>query len=894
MRRFFARFANLFRVRRAESEMIREIEAHLALLREDFERRGFSPQEAALAARRAYGGVEQAKELHRDARSFVWIEQLLQDVRYAWRNLLRNPGFTLVATLILALGIGANATIFGLYNAVALKPLPVADAARVVRLTRWNRYFSSDSFAYPEYQYLRGHNSVLAGLTAASGPFPVLASIPGSGAPEHRTGIAVSADYFAILGVNAALGRTFLPDEDRVPGANPVVVLAWSFWQRSFRANPGVVGRTMKLNGTTYTVVGVAPRDFAGTGTLPTEVALWTPLSLLDQLNPFLPADWRADLRSPGLELLARLKGEVGRAQAQAQVDPLLRGFLSSYREAVPTVAIALHRTAWFGSADSPWFQAFTAAVLIIVSMVLVVACANVANMLLARGVARQREIAIRLALGGSRMRVIRQLLAESILLSLLGGAAGVLSSLWAGKVLWTALTGIAHSLRGFQFELDLRPDLHVFAYGLILSLLTGIVFGLAPALQSTRSDLHTAVHQEGSSWGGRLRRSRLRGWLLGAQVTVSVLLLVVSGGLMSGLIRSMVQSTELGFATRDTFRIRVFLPKDPLATLQRLRERLERLPPLSRVSIGGAPMQDVISVPVSVDAWRGQSVLSFAADGYFDTLGIRLLRGRAFSREESESGAAVAVISQSTAQRLWPNQDPLGKRLTTGFEFLQSKSAEVVGIAADARFATLTQVDPLHVYLPIGDLPRPFFGLVVRIRGDRDRAWKAIESAVEAYEPTMLASLEMVSLEDGPVAGQRGFFRTLAAFAGVLTLLSLTLAGVGIYGVMAFLVGQRTHEIGIRIALGANARAILRNVAVQGLLPVLVGTLVGLLAATRVVTLAGGSELGRSFHLFTRTYSDPALYGELALVLALATIASVVPARRALRIDPAVALRHE
>ncbi len=890
MRRFLVRLANLLRGRRAESEMAREMEAHLALLREDFERRGLSPREAALAARRTYGGVEQAKELHREARSFVWVEQLLQDVRYAWRNLLRNPGFTLVATLALALGIGANATIFGIYNAVALKQFPVADPSRVVRIRRWNRHFSSDNFSYAEYQYLRGGNSVFSGLTAASAAIPVLASIPGGGAPEHVSGVAVSANYFVVLGVNALTGRTFLPEDDRTPGADTVAVLAYRFWQRVFHGDPNAVGRTIKLNGTSYTVIGVASREFTGTGAVPAEAGLWAPLSMSEQLNPVVGAQWRD---RQGFELLGRLQNGISRAQAQAQMWLLLRPYLAEHPEAVPTIAVTLHRTAWFGSADDPWFQAFAAGILIVVSMVLLVACANVANMLLARGVARHREIAIRLALGGSRARVVRQLLAESVLLSLLGGALGILLSAWGARLLWTSLVTIVQGFRGLQFELDLAPDGHVLLYGLVLSLVTGIVFGLAPALQSTRTDLHVAIHQDSSPVGGRLRRSHLRGLLLGAQVTVSVLLLVVSGGLMSGLMRSFVKSGDLGFETRDTYRIRVSAPKG-LTTLQGLRARIERLPELSLVAMGGAPMQEMLSFPVAVGQWHGQAPASFASDGYFETLGIRLLRGRGFTRPESDGGAPVAVISDSTARRLWPDQEALGKHLRVDFAFLKGPDYEVVGIVRDARFVTLMQPDPLHVYLPMGTMPRPLGGLMVRSRGNRDRALAAIQTAVESVDPTLLPNLEMIDLDEGMVAAQRTFFRVLAAFAGILTLLALTLAGIGIYGVMAFLVSQRSREIGIRIALGASSPAVLRSVVIQGLRPVFAGTLLGLAGAIRILTMARASEISKDLNLFSRTIADPALFGELALVLAIALLASIIPAKRALRVDPAMALRHE
>lgn len=910
MRRFFARLASLFRGRSAERELAREIKAHLALLEDDFERRGLSQEEAALAARRAYGGVEQAKELHREARSFVWIEHLCKDVRYGWGNLLRNPGFTLVAVIALALGIGVNATFFGIYNAVALKQLPLADPSRVMRVKRWfghNEYAYRYNFAYPEYVFLRDHSSVFSGLTAASPAISVLAST--AAAPEHLKGYAVSANYFADLGVSALIGRTFLPEEDRLPGANTVVVLSFRFWRQRFSGDPSAIGHTIKLNGLAYTIVGVAPREFTGTdAVIPTESAFWAPLSMIDQLDPeFGPASdpasngaWRErwrDTTHPGFQLLARLKKDVAPAQAQAETDLLMHRYLSAYREAQPTTAITLQRTSYFGSAGEFWLHVLAAAVLAIVSLVLLVACANVANMLLARGVARQREVAIRLALGASRGRVIQQLLTESVLLSLLGGAAGVILSAWAGRLLWTALITLVPNFREFR-ELDVSLDAHVFVYGLALSMFTGIFFGLAPALQSTRVDLVAAINQEGSLLGGVAGRSRLRGLLLGGQVAVSVLLLASSGALMSGLVSSFVKARDLGFETHDAYLVLGSYGNDrakAIATKQRLRERLETLPELRRVAMGLAPLRGTLQFPMAAGKWHGEPSVSFASDAYFETLGIRLLGGRSFTRQEADRGAAVAVISRSTARQVWPNEDPLGKRFSVQ---LMDKDTdyEVVGIAKDVRSVSITQLDPLHVYLPTNTSlgPGSLSGyLLFRIRGNRDKALKEVQSAAESIDPSLLSSLDLVSLEEGPVALQRGFFRVLAAFAGVLTLLSLTLAGVGVYGVMAFLVSQRTREIGIRMALGATSRLVIKSVVIQGLRPVFVGTLVGFVGSAWISKLALASETTRVVGIYSRTFGYPVLCGELALVFAIALFASIVPARRASRVAPMVALRH-
>ena len=898
MRRLFLRFANLFRNRRAEKEMSREITAHLALLQEDFERNGMSPREAMLAARRTYGGIEQSKELHREARSFVWIEQFFKDLRYAWRNLLRNPGFTLTAVLALALGIGVNATIFGIYNAVALKQLPVADPSSVMRVKRFfgqNAYAYRYNFAYTEYEYLRDHTSVFSGLTAATSAIPVLASI-GNTASEHLTGYAVSANYFADLGVNARIGRTFLPSEDSSPGANAVVVLSYRLWQRKFQGDPSVVGHTIKLNGLAYTIIGIAPKEFTGTDEAPTEFGFWAPLSMLDQLQPdFGPAPnstWHEQFRDSthsGFQIMARLKEGVSREKAQAETDLLIRQYVSGYRESQPTTSVTLQRTSYFSRAGDFWVNMFAAAVLMVVSLVLVVACANVANMLLARGVARRREIGIRLALGAGRGRVVRQLLTESILLSLLGGAAGILLSAAASRLLWVSLITVVPGFQQFLVDLDVSPDAHVLIYGLVLSVVTGILFGLAPSLQSTRSGLYSATQEAVS-------RSRLRGLLLGIQVAVSVLLLVVSGGLLGGVMSSFAKASDLGYETNATFLVRGNFGSDRTkvgASVQRLRDRLETMPEVSGVAMGMAPLSGGFQFPMTAGRWKGQATTTWASDAYFETLSIPILEGRSFTRLEGDRDAPVAMISESTARRVWPGEDPLGKRLT--LELIGTVTDyQVVGVVKDVRYTVITEIDPLLVFLPDGAMSRFRGGILFRIRGNRDKALLAVESAVESVLDTaVLASVDLVSLEDGPVALQRGFLRVLGAFAGTLTLLSLTLAGVGIYGVMAFLVSQRTREIGIRMALGATPRAMIRNVMLQGVWPVLMGMLVGI-AGSAALERAPAVQGVRQFILSPPTFSDPVFYAELALVFAIVVLASVVPARRALRVDPAVALRHD
>ena len=900
MRRVWMKFANLFRGAQAEHEMSREIASHLTLLEDDFERRGMSPQEARLAAERAFrqygGGVEQAKELHRETRSFLWVDQFFKDVRYGLANLRRNPGFTLTAVIALALGVGVNTTAFSLYNAIALKPLPVADPSRVVRLERWFAGHGLGSiqynFAYTEYEYLTEHSGALSAMVAATPNFVAVAEV--NGAEQRLNGYAVSANYFSGLGVRPQVGRTFLPAEDRDP--SPVVVLDYRFWTREFNGAGDVIGRSISLNGVAYDIIGVAPREFTGTEAMPLEAAFYMPLSMLGQSNPALGSgpnagwrtEWKDPAKVPGLELLARLRSGVSRMQAQAETDALLRGYLSGVQESDRTIALTLQKTAYFGNTDDIRFRAAVAGVLLVVGLVLLVACANVANMVLARGVSRHREIGIRLALGASRGRVIRQLLTESTLLSLLSGSAGLLISMWAARLLWVSINTAFQNFHFSLIDLDLTPDVRVIIYGFVLCLVTSLLFGLMPALQCTRIGLNSSMKRDDSGSGTRPGKSKLRSLLLGTQVTVSVALLVVAfamAGTLSGTLRG-----DVGFETRAVYTFMAGIPadKEPL-----LLDRLEAVPELSSVAMGRAPLNGTYSPPMAVGRLYAQTLATYASQGYLETLGIPVLRGRNFTREEARSKAPVAVISESTARHFWPDADPVGKHFSLDLEF-NNKFAdfEVVGVARDAHFANIAQIDEAHVYLPSTKLENSS-SFLFRVRGDHTAALKSVRAAIASFDPNLAPSIDMVSLEDGFVSAQRGLYRVMLSVSGLLTLLSLILAAVGIYGVMSFLVSQQTREIGIRVALGATYRGVIRTIVARGLRPVFIGAAIGFALG------AAANVTERAFEPFPESFSqsifgDSSIYSGLALMLAVAALASLVPARRALHVDPVVALRDE
>jgi predicted permease len=912
-RRSIAKMRGLLGNNHAERELAREVAAHLTLLADDFQRRGMTPEEALVAARRAYGGVEQAKQAHRDERSLLWIEHTLQDLRHACRALAHSPGFALVAVATIALGVGVNTTLFTAYNAVALKPLPVADAGRVVRLMRTleSRFIGENqyAFSYPEYVNLREHQNVFQSVVAASWPVRVLASTPGedrTSAIQLRPAQAqmVSGNYFATLGINADLGRLFGPDDDRGPGANPVVVLSHAYWQRRYRGDSRVLGSVVRIGNTAFTIIGVTPREFTGTSLNPQVPDLWAPTSMQQQLVP--GQDWLHKPTDFYFQVLGRLDPGITLKHAQAEMDALVRQFATTYVSKDHTLSVFLQKTAFFGNTDDVRFQAGVGATMVIFALVLLVACANVTNMLVARGAARQKEISVRLALGASRARVVRHLLTESMLLAQAGGVTGLALAAAASKLIWVALNQVLVRQLGTDFvlSLNLNPDARVLAYALGLSLVTGFIFGLSPALQFTKPDLNTSLKDESTSFGRGVARSRLRGLLIGGQVAVSMLLLSSAGLLIRGLARS--QAADAGLETHRTFLLRADYGDDRVkatAAFHRMADWLRTLPEVASVSYGTAPMMGTWTPPITIKrasvregSIESRTLAGYASDDYLNTMGIALLRGRNFTAQETHTGAPVAVISAATARLFWPNEDVLGKRFRLDMHFDGKLTEfEVIGVAADVRFANLTRIDPARVYLAADPaLIQPIF---LRLRGDQQTAVAGVWSRLRSFDSNMVASVSIWNVEAMLLAPQRTLARALAMLAGILALLALALAGIGIYGVMAFVVSQRTQEIGIRIALGATAGRVLQRIALEGLRPVLMGMVAG---------LAGGAGLSLLLHhtlafpgsidfLYGVSFYDPLTFaGITAFLVAVSLAASLGPAVRAIRVDPLVALRYE
>jgi len=887
---------------RRDEEFDRELLEHLHLLVEENIQCGMPAEEAVRTARLALGGLTQIREVNRGGRGLPQIDILHQDLRYALRTFRRNPVFTAVAVVALALAIGINTILFTAFNAVALKPLPVKDAGNVVRLMRW---FESGShgagqylFSYPEYLYYRRQHEIFTSLIAASCPIRVMS------APDSPVVVAqlVSDNYFSEFGVRAILGRTFVAEEHRTPGARPVIVLSYPFWQRRFNSDALALGKILRLNGAAFTIVGVAPPDFIGTGNPPRVPDVWAPLMMQPRLAP--GQGWLNRADDHEVQILARPLPGIGAKQAQAALDAWAHQFARTHVEPDKTTAVTVEAATYFGETNDIRFRMFAALLMALAGLVLLIACANLANMLLARGAARGKELAVRLALGASRARLIRQLLTESVMLALLGGLAGLLLSIRMGGLVWF---GIQQALQGMfpgggVLTVHLAPDFRVFAYTLALSVVTGIVFGLSPALRFSRPDLTSSLKD--AAGGKRGGQPRMRSFLVGAQVAVSMLLLIGAGLLTRALFRS--RALDPGFETRRVFAVSFELGSDgakALALQRRVVERLAVSPDFTSVALAERiPMEGTWTPPIAIEGNGGgargiaRTLANRVSPSYFPTLGIAIERGRNFSEREGQTLAPVAIVSESAARRYWPASESVGKRLKLDLDFTgRFAEFEVIGIARDVRTAHLSRVDPTYVYLPTS--AAQLNNILVRTRGDSQRALAAARASVEAVDPDLLPGLSVIGLQDGPLRMERLIAETYTIFAAVLACLALTLAVAGIYGVMAYLVSQRTKEIGIRMALGASRGAVLRLVVRQGMRPVFIGGALGLGGAA-AVSMALQATLvfpNAPDLLFGIGAWDLETFGGLSVFLAaVAFVASYIPSRRALKVEPAVALRFE
>jgi len=815
------------------------------------------------------------------------MRTLWQDLRFALRILAKSPGFTAVAVLSLALGIGANTTIFSLINAALFKPLPrVKEPDRLV----WFRAPAS----YPDYEDFRDQNDVFSGISSLSGTREI--SLSRDGQPELVKGEFVSANYFSVLGVDVSMGRAFLPEEDHPTSAQPVVVLSHGLWRRRFGGDPNLIGENVSLNGLNFTVIGVAPQGFTGAEAgLPRD--LWALMAIYPRLHPPLAGKDGAapdQLRNRGiywLNLIARLKHGVTRAQAQAAMTAIVSRLPKErYAQTIDERLRAVELLAVSGGLDPRDREGalpISALLQAIVSLVLFTACANIAGLLLARSSLRRREIGIRQALGASRARIIQQLLTESLLLSLLGAIAGLLVAVWARDLLikLSSATPIA--------ALDLGLDYRVLAFTFSASLLAGVIFGLAPALQASKPDLIPALKNEAAGRG--FRRSRLRSAFVISQTALSVILLIGSGLFIRSLRNA--QTINPGFkvegallATLDPGLLR-YSKEQRQEFFRQAVERAEALPGVERASLMNiVPLglrfaqRDVYAEGQNGSRTEVTTGFNTVGPRYFQTMGIQVAHGREFTSRDRAGTQPVVMINETLARRLWPGEDAVGKRLRLGGE--SAPEAEVIGVAANSKYASLGENARPYIYQPLLQSYASEMTLVVRTTGSPETLSAAVREQIRSLDPNL--PVPQITTLSEQVAFALFPARLGAALLGAFGLLALGLAATGIYGVIAYSVSQRAQEFGIRMALGADGADVRRLVLREGLKVVLIGVTAGLalsFAATRLTT----------GYLYGVGANDPLTFVGVALLLtAVALLACYLPARRATKVDPMVALRCE
>lgn len=873
----------------ATAEALAELKESEALARE------IARIERALqpALLRDQAGMENPIIPGREGRGNMFAD-FWQDLRYGVRMMFKSPGFTLAAVLSLALGIGANTTIFTVVKALFLHPLPVEDASTLVSIfTTDERNKGQGNDLLPisgaNFKDVRDQTGVFAG--ASNFTFAGVSISSGDGDPENVPAFLVSGNYFDVLGVKAAVGRTFLPEEDGAPGANPVVVISHRLWTNRFGADRRLIGKTIKLNNLEFTVIGVAPENFRGVFTL-FGADLWLPQSMHRPfVGPFMLQGWE-ERRSLIFFAFGRLKPGVTLEQARVALQTTGARLAQAYpkdNDQRSFTATSLTQAA-LNPNQQHAFATAGAVMMGTVALVLLIACGNVANLLLARSSAREREVAVRVSLGASRWRLMRQLLTESTLLALLAGALGLLLAFWGREALWAMRPPFLQNT-----VLDLTLDARVLWFTLLVSMLTGIIFGLAPALQASRPNLVLALKDRSSVPSRSNRWFSLRNVLVMGQVALSLVALVGAGLFLRSLQKA--QQIDPGFETERMMLLSFDVSGEGMDEprgqefFKQTIERVRELPMVSSASLASTPLMGGFFArtvfPEGVDTndrTAGKLTnLNQVDPNFFESTGIPIVQGRGFTENDRSNTPMVAIVNQEMAARVWPGQDAVGKRFRVfGEEWL----IEVVGVARNAKYGTLGEDPTPHFYFPLRQHYSPTVTLHVRTAGDPAPAIGAIRQQVQAMAPNMpLTGVQTI----GNVLDQVLWAPRMAAgLLGVFGSLALLLAAIGIHGVMSYSVAQRTQEIGIRMALGAEAGDVLRLVMTQALGIIAIGAAVGMCAAYFATK-------GLSALLFGVGTADPITFGATVLVLlAAGAVACYLPARRATRVDPLTALRYE
>jgi len=921
----------LFSRRRLYNELSEEMHQHLEEKIEELVATGMTRKEATATARCEFGNVTLIEEDSRAIWRWPKMEGLFADLRYGVRVLRKNPGFTCVAVLTLALGIAVNTTVFTAFDALFLRPRPVKDPDRLAAIFRTTPGEPRGRFSYPDYIYYRDNSRSFSDLSLFATGMAVTSSDLSATSPEAAPRIAgavgfqlpqllqgsaqpvmcffVSGNYFPMLGATPLLGRILLPEDDR-PSSPPVALMSGNFWQRQFHSDPRIVGSILHLNGVGVKVIGVTPVDYLATVSFVPD--LWVPIPAEIALGATTRQDLENRLVIAGFPM-GRLKPGTTLSDAQAELGVLAEQLRTQYPEAERNMTVDIvsgrNNLAALDSDARPVVIAALSAV----ALLLLIACANVASLLLARAVVRRKEIAVRLALGAGRRRLLRQLLTESILLGILAGALGLPLAGWALHLLVIEIAAALPSFGG-TIALEVTPDIRIFAFTLFVSCAAGMAFGLAPAFEASKADVNSALKEEGSAFGHHLSRSRLRGLLIAGQIAACLVLLISSALLLRGSERAL--KIDPGYNAQSVAYLEMYNPKNLHYSQSRLlqlnRDLIEGIVSLpgvrsvsqaSRAPVGGIRWVPVARAgPTSVPPPTGVSATptagySYVTPNYFDTLGIPIVRGRTFTPREADGQAPVVVISEATAHRFWPGEDPIGKLLRIGSEkgsmsfpgerapFLAS--SEVIGIARDVRSMDLRKLDESYLYLPLSQSRQWTSTLLVRADGNPRPLLPAIGREfrrVDANLPVLAAPLHtMVSMDPYFVVSRIGGI--LASIVGALGLL---LACLGVYGMVSYSVAQRTREIGVRMALGAQSIQVLRLVVSEGFRPILSGVALGII-------VSAGVSRALSATLFGLSPLDPVSFAGVSLLLiAIALLATWLPARRATEVDPMVALRYE
>ena len=884
----------LFRKGKLDAQLDSELRFHVEQQIADNIAAGMPPAEARRRALAQFGGLEYIKEETRDARGTHFIDTLLQDIRFAFRMLRKSPGFTAVAVLTLALGIGANSTIFSWIDATLLNPIPGVSHA--------NEYVQVGGVSYPDYVDLRNRNQSFSALVATD-LFPM--DLGGNGKPEHVWGVFSTVNYFDGLGVRPILGRGFLPTEGEKPDGAPVVVLSYHLWQTRFGGNRSVIGRVIPLNRYPYTVIGVAPPDFVGTQA-GLRADLWVPASMVQQLHQvnLLPAR-----DSTWLLAFGRLKPGVTREQAQAEMNGLMQQLVRQYPDAHQgdnSITLYPLWRAPFGVND--YIHSILLLLLVVSGVVLLLACANVANLLLVRSVGRRREMAIRLSIGASRRRLIRQLLVESLILAFCGGCVAMLFTFWAAGTL-----GDFVPASGLPILINAHADRTVVLATVFISLITGAVFGILPAFRLSALEPVVVLKQESTAAEGSVYKARLTKLLVVAQVAMSLLLLI-SAGLFIRSVRA-AQKFNPGFNPQNVLlysydlRSAGYSEEAGIEFDRQLLAKLDALPGIQSTTLiyrwraswaalsgAGKSGRATQTIPLSLLSFytvRPQGYVpkphesmnvqyAEVAPGYLQTMQIHLLAGREFSWSDKDTSQPVAIVSEQFAKRYWPGHDAIGKKLQVD----GGRWFTVVGIAQDCDYDTLGEEPKSFFYLPLTQAYYASVTLEARTLGNPLLLASPVEQTVHSLDADL--SLYDLTTFSSRIELATTTQRMGGIFVGGFGLVALILATVGIYGVLAYTTRQRTHEIGIRMALGAHPRDILWMVIREGLLLAGVGVVLGIAGALAVTRFLRNL-------LFGIQPTDATTFVGVAILLALvALLACYIPARRAMRVDPMVALRYE